>query len=182
MSPPVAPARVAVPRLGQVVFSASGIAGRVRQLAEQIDVDYAGQRLIVAAVLKGGAVFAADLVRQLARPAELDFVALSRYGDAEGGKVELVRDLQADVRDCHVLVVEDLVDTGFTLHYVVQQLGRRQPASIRICALLDRPALRLARIPVGYIGFDIGDEFVVGYGLDYRERFRELPDITVLEF
>ena len=165
------------PLLGDVIFSAEQIRARVGELATDIGRDYAGRDLVVAGILKGASIFAADLVRRLERDVDLDFLSVSRFPAAGSRQVRLTRDLECDIGNRHLLLVEDLVDTGLTLHYLVRQLGARQPASIAICTLLDRPVLRLARIPIRYVGFDIGDEFVVGYGLDYRERFRELADI-----
>lgn len=169
------------PTLGEVVYGADEIAARVAGLAAAIEADYAGRDLVLVGILKGAALFTADLVRDLNRDVDVDFLSLSRFPAGDARQVRLTRDLDCDICDRHLLLIEDLIDTGLTLHYLVRQLGTREPASIAICTLLDRPALRLARIPVRYVGFDIGDEFVVGYGLDYKERFRDLPDIRVLE-
>jgi hypoxanthine phosphoribosyltransferase len=168
--------------LKEIVFSEEKITLRVRQLAREITEDYRGKELLVAAILKGAQIFACDLVRELALPASLDFISISHYKRAPGTKeVRITKDLENSIDGRHVLLVEDIVDTGLTLHYLIQVLGARNPASIVVCSLLDRPALRLAEIPMKYVGFDVSQEFLVGYGLDYREHYRDLPYIASVD-
>jgi hypoxanthine phosphoribosyltransferase len=134
-------------------------------------------------VLKGGTVFLADLIRQIRLPLEVHFIAISRYGDAEEslGRVRILLDLDVDLTDRHVILVEDIVDTGLTLSYLLSVLRSRRPASLEVCTLLDKSARRIAPVSVRYVGFECPDRFVVGYGLDVAERFRNLPDIYAVE-
>jgi len=162
--------------LKTIVFSEETIALRVRQLARQISRDYRDENLLVAGILKGAQVFACDLIRHLELPAALDFISISRYKRAPGMKeVKITKDLEGPVDGCHLLLVEDIVDTGLTLNYLIEVLSSRNPRSVAVCSLLDRPTLRLADIPVKYVGFHVNQEFLVGYGLDYRDRYRDLP-------
>jgi hypoxanthine phosphoribosyltransferase len=133
-------------------------------------------------VLTGGFMFACDLVRELGFPVRLEFISISRYaGAATSGEVQILKDVQDELTGKHVLLVEDIVDTGVSLHYLGRTLLLRRPASLSICALLERPALRLAEVPVRYVGFQLNSEFLVGYGLDYRGRYRNLPYLATLE-
>jgi hypoxanthine phosphoribosyltransferase len=175
---------VAHPEPGEVFLARDLIAARVAELAADISRDYRGRPLVLVTVLKGAAVFLADLSRALTVPHRLEFMAISAYrGAAPGssGRIRLLKDLDAPVRDQHVLIVEDVIDTGLTLHALLKMLRFRGPASVEICTLLDRPYRRLAEIPVRYAGFTATDQFVVGYGFDHRQRLRNLPDIHVLE-
>jgi hypoxanthine phosphoribosyltransferase len=157
------------------------IAARVRELAARIDADYAGVgELVLIGVLKGSFIFLADLARHLTIPHRVEFIAVSSYGDhesTESGAVRLLMDVRHDIGGCHVLVVEDIVDTGYTLSYLLRLLEARGPASLRACTLLRKPDCREVDAPVAYLGFDIPDVWVVGYGLDFAERYRTLPDI-----
>jgi hypoxanthine phosphoribosyltransferase len=157
------------------------IAARVGELAAQIDADYAAvDQLVLIGVLKGSFIFLADLARCLTIPHRVEFIAVSSYGDREStdsGAVRLLMDVRHDIAGCHVLVVEDIVDTGCTLAYLMRLLGARGPASLRACTLLRKPERREVDVSVAYLGFDIPDMWVVGYGLDYAERYRTLPDI-----
>ncbi len=167
--------------VGEVVIPAAVIAARVEELARWISQDYRGKEPLLAAVLKGAWVFATDLARRLETPAQLDTIALARYRRSPGFReVRIIQDVAVPLQGRHVLIVEDIVDTGLTLHYLVRQLLQRRPASVAVCSLLDRPGLRLAEIPLRYVGFEVAEDFLVGYGLDYQERFRNLPDIRVL--
>ena len=164
------------------LLSAEELAERVGQLARQLDRDYAGRRPLLVVVLKGSAIFAADLMRQMSVDLEVDFIGTSSYGDAteSSGTVRIVKDIEASHKGREVLLVEDVVDTGLALVSLLRTLSLREPASLKICALLDKPSRRKVQIPVDYIGFSIDDHFVIGYGLDYASRYRHLPYVGVL--
>lgn len=165
-------------------ISRDQIAARVAELAARIDADYAGSgELVLIGVLKGSFIFLADLARRLTIPHRVEFIAVSSYGDretADPGAVRLLMDVRHDIADCHVLVVEDIIDTGYTLSYLLRLLEARHPASLRACTLLRKPDRKQVDVPVAYLGFDIPDVWVVGYGLDYAERYRTLPDICAV--
>lgn len=167
--------------LGHTVIAADELAARVRALGAEITRDYAGRRPLLVGVLKGAFVFMSDLAREIALPVELDFMAVSSYGEAttSSGVVRIVKDLETDIRDRHVILVEDIVDSGLTLRYLRRLLGDRRPASLEVCALLVREGARTDG--VRYVGFPIPPDFVVGYGLDVAEYFRELDSIRVFE-
>ena len=163
----------------EVVYDEKTIRARVAQLGLDISADYAGRELLVVGILKGALVFTCDLVRELQIPLHLDFIAISRYSAVRRTeKVRIVKDLQEDIAGRHVLLVEDIVDTGLTANYLYGLLSERKPASLRLCTLLDRPDLRLAELPLNYVGFQLSREFLIGYGLDYRDRYRDLPFIA----
>jgi len=167
--------------VGEVVFTAAQIRGRVARLARRISQDYAGRELRLVTVLKGGIFFVADLARRLEVPVTLDFLAIAGYGSESAvGAVRLTKDLDESITGRHVLIVEDVVDTGLTLGYIHADLSRRGPASLRVCILLDRPHRRLVDLPIDYTGFEVPDRFVVGYGLDWRQRYRQLPYVAAL--
>jgi hypoxanthine phosphoribosyltransferase len=169
------------PAVEKVLFSEEQIRSRVRELAAEISHDYNGSDLVIAGILKGAQLFTCDLARSLRIPVSVDFLSLSRYKRSPQTRVvEITQDLEASIEGRELLLIEDIVDTGLTLHYLIQQLTQRDPRSISVCSLLDRRALRLADIPLRYAGFHVNEEFLVGYGLDYRERFREAPCISVL--
>ena len=174
--------RAASPAPGEVYLSAELLAARVAELAAAVDRDHRGRPLVLVAVLKGAAVFAADLSRSLTAPHRLDTMALSAYSGAErrSGRIRLLKDLDEPVRGQHVVVVEDVIDTGLTMHNLLRSLRARSPASVRICTLLDRPHRRLVELDVAYVGFTAAERFVVGYGLGHHQRFRHLPDIRFL--
>lgn len=158
---------------------------RVGELAREISRDYRGRELLVVGVLKGAFVFCGDLLRELQDvDAQVDFIAASSYGQATEttGTVRIVKDLEAAVAGRHVLLVEDILDTGLTLKYLREHLLHQQPASLKVCVLLDKPSRRRVEVPVDYRGFEIPDEFVVGYGIDWSERYRHLPYIGVVRF
>jgi len=161
-----------------VLFSQAQIAERVRLLGERIAADYAGRPPILLGILKGVTFFLADLIRQIRLPVEVDFMAVSELG--RGGMVRIVKDLDLDIQGRHVILVEDIVDTGMTLRYILGHLERWQPASLEVCALFDKRTRRLADVPIRYVGFELADEFVVGYGLDYHQRYRNLPFLAKL--
>jgi hypoxanthine phosphoribosyltransferase len=169
--------------IAEILLPADAIQQRVRALGQRIASDYAtAGDLLLVGVLKGCAMFMVDLARAIELPLALDFIAVSSYGHstASSGVVRLLKDLDTDIAGRQVLIVEDIIDSGLTLDYLRSQLLRRNPASLRICALLNKPDRRITDVAVDYLGFDIPDRFVVGYGLDYGERYRNLPYIGVL--
>ncbi len=167
----------------EILFSEEQVKRRVAELADQINRDYEGQELMLISVLRGSFVFMADLVRALTIPCTVDFMAVSSYGSGtvSSGQVQITKDLSEDITGKHVLVVEDILDSGNTLSYLLELLKARQPASIRLCTLLDKPERRVKPVQVNYTGFAIPDAFVVGYGLDYDEYYRNLPYIGILK-
>jgi hypoxanthine phosphoribosyltransferase len=177
-------ARVAAqPELGEVLVSAAALQQRVAELGEQISRDYTGRSLLLIGVLKGAVFFLSDLMRYLDVPVEVDFMAVASYGSAtdSSGVVRILKDLDAPIEDRDVLIVEDIVDSGLTLQYLLRNLGSRNPRSLEVCALLTKPDRRKVDLPTRYVGFEIPDRFVVGYGLDYAERHRNLPFVAALE-
>ncbi len=169
--------------IGTVLFDEETIRARVAELGREISRDYAGKAPILVNILKGGFIFLADLVRRIEVPCEMDFMVVSSYEDRteSSGIVRILSDLGLNVEGRHVLVVEDIVDSGLTLDYLRELLLARNPASLRVVTLLDKHERRKVHVPVDYVGFRIPDKFVVGYGLDYAQRFRNLPYITVLD-
>lgn len=167
----------------EVLISEEEIAEKVVEIAGQITEKYRGKPLMVIGVLKGANVFVADLIRKIDIPMELDFMAISSYGAStqSSGAVKILKDLDKDIKGMHVVVVEDIVDTGLTLSYLSKNLKSRGALSIELCTLLDKPERRTAPIEVHYKGFDIPDEFVVGYGIDFAEMYRNLPFVGVLK-
>ena len=157
---------------------------RIRTLGEQISSDYAGQGVHLVCVLKGAVFFMCELAKRITVPVTMDFMCVSSYGSStkSSGVVKMVKDLDEPLRGKNVIIVEDIVDSGRTLSYLIKMLGDREPASIRLCTLLDKPERRVTDVKVDYTGFEIPDEFVVGYGLDYDQRYRNLPYIGVVEF
>jgi hypoxanthine phosphoribosyltransferase len=169
--------------IDEVLIPAEQITARIAELAEAIDADYAGREPMLVGVLKGAAMFMSDLARALTRPSTMEFMAVSSYGGStkSSGVVRILKDLDRDVAGKDVLIVEDIIDSGLTLSWLMKNLAARQPASIEVVALLRKPDAVKVEVPVKYIGFDIPNEFVVGYGLDYAERYRNLPDIGRLK-
>ncbi len=165
--------------VASVLFGREDIRRRVQELGRTIAGDYVGREPVLITVLKGGAVFLADLMRAVPLPVEPHFMAISRYGDAEEslGRVRILLDVEIDLADRDVILVEDIVDTGLTLRYLLGVLRAREPASIEVCTLLDKAIRRIVPVTPRYVGFECPDRFVVGYGLDFRERYRNLPDI-----
>ena len=170
--------------IARVLVSSESIAERCRELGAQISKDYKGKDLLLVCILKGGVLFLSDLSRALSIPHAIDFMAISSYGGTRlesSGVVRILMDLNTNIQNRHVLIVEDIIDTGRTLQYITENLGTRDPASLRICTLLNKPSRREVEIKLDYVGFDIPNEFVVGYGLDYDELYRNLPYIGVLK-
>jgi hypoxanthine phosphoribosyltransferase len=171
------------PKVGEILVPADRLQQRVGQLAAEISRDYQGRDLLVVGVLKGAVFFIADLVRRLEVPCELDFMAVASYGSSthSSGVVRILKDLDTPIAGRDVLLVEDVIDSGLTLSYLMKNLASREPASLEICALLTKPGHRRLGLPTRYVGFDLPDDrFVVGYGLDLEERFRELPYIAAV--
>lgn len=169
--------------LQEVLISEAEIAEKVIEIAGELSEKYRGKPLIIIGVLKGANVFVADLIRKMDIPLILDFMAISSYGSStvSSGAVRILKDLDEDIKGMHVVVVEDIIDTGLTLSYLTKNLESRGALSIELCTLLDKPERRTAPIKVHYKGFDIPDKFVVGYGIDYDEKYRNLPFIGILK-
>jgi hypoxanthine phosphoribosyltransferase len=165
---------------GEVLVSSTQIERRLNELGAEITRDYVGKEPLLVGVLKGVTCFMADLMRHISLPVSIDFMTISSYEGDRTGAVRIVQDLTENIEGRDVLVVEDIIDTGMTLQHLVKMLESRNPASLRVCTLLDKRARRLVETPLAYVGFEIPDEFVVGYGLDYRQRFRNLPFIATL--
>jgi hypoxanthine phosphoribosyltransferase len=167
----------------KVIITREEIAKRIAELAAEIRKDYKGENPLLIGVLKGSFIFLSDLVRAMNIPVEVEFIRLSSYGACTetSGKIKLVQGLKTSIKGRHVLVVEDILDRGLTVHYLLDYLSRRKPSSLKLCALFDKPSRRRVEVPIDYIGFTIPDAFVVGYGLDFNEKFRYLPDLCVLE-
>ncbi|HID07158.1 MAG TPA: hypoxanthine phosphoribosyltransferase [Armatimonadetes bacterium] len=166
----------------EILITAEQIQERVAQLGAEISRDYEGKDPLLVGVLRGAAVFLADLVRHITVPVSYDFVAISSYGldTKASGVVRIVKDLDDSIQSRHVLIVEDIVDTGLTLNYILKMIKARNPASVRVCALLDKPARRKIPVEIHYLGFTIPNKFVVGYGLDFGQHYRNLPYVGVL--
>ncbi|HET9530273.1 MAG TPA: hypoxanthine phosphoribosyltransferase [Blastocatellia bacterium] len=167
--------------IGKVLIPQDRLLKRVSELGEKISQDYEGKDLAVVAILKGSFIFAADLLRALTLNATIDFMSISSYaGESRSGVVRITKDLEETITGRDVLLVEDIIDTGLTVNYLMRVLRERGPASIHLCALLDKSARRLIDLPIEYRGFDIPDVFVVGYGMDFQQKYRNLPFIAVL--
>ena len=171
------------PELGEVLVTAEDLQRRVGELGEQISRDYTGRSLLLVGVLKGAVFFLSDLMRYIDIPVEVDFMAVASYGSAtdSSGVVRILKDLDVAIEGRDVLIVEDIVDSGLTLQYLLRNLGSRNPRSLEVCALLIKPERSKVQLPTRYVGFEIPDRFVVGYGLDYAERHRNLPFVAALE-
>ena len=167
----------------RVLLTEKEVDDRIQSIGDQISRDYAGKQVHLICVLKGGSFFMCELAKRITVPVSLDFMSVSSYGSAtkSSGVVKIVKDLDESLKDKHVIVVEDIVDSGRTLSYLLEMLKDRGPASLRLCTLLDKPDRRVVDINVDYTGFQIPDEFVVGYGLDYAQKYRNLPYIGVVE-
>ena len=168
--------------IGEVLVAEDELARRIAELGAEVSRDYAGKDLILLGILKGAVLFLSDLLRHIEIPAEVDFMAVSSYGSAtkSSGVVQILKDLEEPIQGRDVLIVEDIVDTGLTLRYLLGILEDRGPRSIEVCTLLSKPAARVVDVPVRYAGFEIPNAFVVGYGMDYQQRYRGLPYVAVL--
>ena len=167
----------------EILFSEEQLKARVKEIAQQIEADYQGKEILLICILRGSFVFIADLCREIHLPCTVDFMAVSSYGkgSSSSGRVQIVKDLAEDITDRHVIGVEDILDSGNTLSYLLNILEQRNPASVRLVALLDKPDRRVKPVELHYSGFTIPDAFVVGYGLDYAEKYRNLPYIGILK-
>ena len=167
----------------RVLITRDEIAAKVTEMGQRISQDFAGESVVLVGVLKGATIFLADLARQITLDASFDFIAVSSYGKGkqQSGEVKLVKDVDQSMEGENIILVEDILDTGLTLAYIHRLLGAHQPKSLKVAALLDKVSRRSEPIHADYVGFEIPDEFVVGYGLDFAERYRNLPDICVLE-
>jgi hypoxanthine phosphoribosyltransferase len=172
-----------MPDVKEVLITSDQIEAKVREIGARITEDYRGEKPLLVGVLRGAVVIMSDLMRNIDLRCELDFMDISSYGSgsSSSGVVRILKDLEEDITGRHVLIVEDIIDTGLTLSYLMRSLHARKPASLEVCALLSKPSRRRADLDVRYLGFEVPDEFVVGYGLDYAGAFRNLPDICVLK-
>ena len=170
------------PPIGEILVQPDQLKERVRALGRTISEDYAGKDLLLVGVLKGAVFFLADLMRNIDVPCEVDFMAVASYGSAtdSSGVVRIIKDLDTPIAGRNVVIVEDIVDSGLTLQYLLRNLGARDPASIEVCALLTKPERRKAEVPIKYTGFEIPNRFAIGYGLDHNERWRNLPYVAAL--
>jgi hypoxanthine phosphoribosyltransferase len=168
--------------VGEILIEADALQARIRDLGREISSDYAGRELLLVGVLKGAVFFMADLMRSIAVPCEIDFMAISSYGAStdSSGVVRILKDLDINIEGRDVLIVEDIIDSGLTLSYLVRNLESRSPASLEVCALMTKPERREIEVDVRYVGFEIPNRFVIGYGLDFAERYRNLPFVGVL--
>src|SRR5438552_3866414 len=168
--------------VGEILIGAEQLEARIRELGREVSADYAGRELLLVGVLKGAVFFMADLMRSITVPCEIDFMAISSYGAStdSSGVVRILKDLDINIEGRHVLVVEDIIDSGLTLSYLVRNLESREPATLEVCALLTKTARREMDVDVRYIGLEIPNRFVIGYGLDFAERYRNLPYVGVL--
>ena len=173
---------MADPQLGETLVEADALQARVRELAAEVSHDYRGRDLLLVCVLKGAVFFASDLMRLIDIPCEVDFMAVASYGSAtdSSGVVRILKDLDAPIEGRNVLIVEDIVDSGLTLQYLLRSLGARNPSSVEVCALLTKPERLKVDLPVRYVGFEIANRFAIGYGLDHGERYRNLPYVAAL--
>ena len=171
------------PAIGEILVQQDDLEHRVRALGEQISADYAGRSLLLVGVLKGAMFFLSDLMRRLEVPCEVDFMAVASYGSStdSSGVVRILKDLDVSIEGRDVMIVEDIVDSGLTLSYLLRTLNARGPTSLEVCALLTKPERRKVDLPIRYVGFEIPNRFVIGYGLDHAERFRNLPYVAVLD-
>jgi hypoxanthine phosphoribosyltransferase len=169
--------------VGEILLEEDAIQTRIRELGREISSDYSGRELLLVGVLKGAVFFMADLMRAITVPCEIDFMAISSYGAStdSSGVVRILKDLDINIEGRHVLVVEDIVDSGLTLSYLVRNLESREPASLEVCSLLTKPGRREIEVDIRYVGFEIPNRFVIGYGLDFGERYRNLPYVGVLD-
>ena len=165
-----------------VLITEEDIRKRIKELGEVISRDYHGKKPVLVTVLRGAIIFLCDLLREISIPVTLDFLSISSYtGQTHTGIVRILKDLDENIQNQHVILIEDIIDTGLTLNYILRTLKERKPTDVRVCALLDKKVRRIVDIPIDYIGFEIPDEFVVGYGMDYKQNYRNLTFIGVLK-
>jgi hypoxanthine phosphoribosyltransferase len=170
------------PNIGEILIQADELQARIADMGVEISRDYEGREILIVCVLKGAVLFVADLMRQLTVPVEVDFMAVSSYGSAtrSSGVVRILKDLDGSIEGKHVLIVEDIIDSGLTLQYLMRNLNSRGPASIEVCSLLTKPSRREVEVPIRYTGFELPDRYAVGYGLDLAQRYRNLPYVAAL--
>jgi hypoxanthine phosphoribosyltransferase len=170
------------PNIGEILIQADELQARIADLGAEISADYEGRELLLICVLKGAVLFVSDLMRQITVPCEIDFMAVSSYGSAtrSSGVVRILKDLDGSIEGKHVLIVEDIIDSGLTLQYLMRNLRSRGPASIEVCSLLTKPSRREVEVPIRYTGFELPDRYAVGYGLDLAQRYRNLPYVAAL--
>jgi hypoxanthine phosphoribosyltransferase len=168
---------------GRPIVTQEEMRARIRELGKQITADYTGKDFVLVGVLKGAYAFYADLARAIRIPMRVDFIVVTSYGSRAktSGKVKMVTEVTEDIKGKDVLLVEDIVDSGLTIQYLVKQLSKRKPRSVKVCTLLSKPERRIIDVPLAYIGFNIPDKYVVGYGLDYQQKYRNLPYLAVLD-
>lgn len=166
-----------------ILFDKDVLANKVHELGEQISKDYAGEEVLLVGILKGASVFLSDLIRQISLPTYIDYMVVSSYGNSAetSGVVRIIKDLEDNIEGKNIIIVEDIIDTGLTLEYLRKNLLSRQPKSLKICTLLDKPARREKEMIIDYKGFEVPDDFIIGYGIDYAEKYRNLPFIGVLK-
>lgn len=167
----------------EILFTEADLQKKILEIAERINIDYKGKEIVLVGVLKGSVLFAADLIKNISIPCEIDFMAVSSYGNSteSSGVVRILKDLDQSIENKHIILIEDIVDSGITLSYLVEYLKGRKASSIEIVSLLNKPARRKSDVNVKYVGFDVPDEFLVGYGIDYAEKYRNLPYIGILK-
>ncbi|HHU74589.1 MAG TPA: hypoxanthine phosphoribosyltransferase [Clostridiales bacterium] len=166
-----------------ILFDEDVLLKRIKELGEEISKDYAGEEVMLVGILKGASVFMSDLIRQITIPAYIDYMVVSSYGNSAetSGVVRIIKDLEDNIEGKNIIIVEDIIDTGLTLDYLKKNLLNRNPKSLKICTLLDKPARRQKEIEIDYKGFDVPDEFIIGYGIDYAEKYRNLPFVGLLK-
>ena len=182
MTPRLRPQMLRDEHIGEILVQADELQHRIKEMADEVSRDYEGKDLLLIGVLKGAVFFLSDLMRHLDIPCEVDFMAVASYGSStdSSGVVRILKDLDQPLEGRHVLIVEDIVDSGLTLQYLMRTLEARGPASLEVCALLTKPERRKVEMPARYVGFEIPDKFAIGYGLDYAERYRNLPYVAAL--
>ncbi len=182
MSDDGAAATAADPRIGEILVTEDELSARVAEVGAEISRDYEGREVLLVGVLKGAVFFLSDLMRHIAIPCEVDFMAVASYGSStdSSGVVRILKDLDVPIQGRHVVIVEDIVDSGLTLSYLLRTMRAREPASLEVCALLTKPERRKSNVEIRYTGFEIPNRFVIGYGLDYGQRYRQLPYVAVL--
>ncbi|HOM01335.1 MAG TPA: hypoxanthine phosphoribosyltransferase [Acetivibrio sp.] len=170
-------------QIEEILVTGEELKSKAKELGKRISNDYEGKELVLIGVLKGGVVFFADLIREISIPIDMDFISVSSYGNStkSSGVVRIIKDIDVDITNKHVLIVEDLVDTGLTLHYLKSMFENRGPKDVKVCTALDKPSRRKVELEIDYEGITIPDKFVVGYGLDYAGKYRNLPDVCVLK-
>src|SRR5699024_2501665 len=167
----------------EILVTTDAIQKRVKELGQEITEDYKGKDLMLVGILKGAVIFMSELAQEIKLPITMDFMAVSSYGDSSqsSGVVRIIKDLDSHIEGKDILIVEDIIDTGLTLDYLTDNIRKRKPNSVRICTLLDKPDRRKIEVPVDYVGFEVPDEFIIGYGIDYAEKYRNLPYISALK-